>query len=104
MEKTTSEYSTIKRVKNFEIVADYTLCLEFNDGSERTVDFEPMLSGPLFGSLRDVSLFNQVELEPNFGTLVWPNGADIDPMVLYDWPHHVKAIMERRRQYSAVSV
>jgi hypothetical protein len=104
MEKTTIEYSTIKRVRNFEIVADYTLHLEFDDGSERIVDFEPILSGPLFGALRDVSLFNQVQLEPNFGTLVWPNGADIDPMVLYDWPQHVKAIMERRQQYSAVSV
>ena len=34
----------------------------------------------------------------DLGTLVWPNGADIAPGVLYDWPQHVDAIVQRRRQ------
>ena len=37
-------------------------------------------------------------MDHDLGTLVWPNGADIDPSVLYDWPRHVDAIVQRRRQ------
>jgi hypothetical protein len=83
-------------VINFEIVGDYTLRLEFDDGTERTINFEPILLGPLFGPLRDLEMFNQVRLEADLGTLVWPTGADIDPTVLHDWPQHVEAIIARR--------
>lgn len=91
-------------VVNFEIVADYTLCIEFDDGSEQVIDFEPILLGPLFGPLQDLELFNQVRLETELGTLVWPTGADIDPTVLHDWPQHVEAIIARRKKQFAVTV
>jgi hypothetical protein len=83
-------------VANFEIVGDYTLRLEFDDGTEQIIDFEPILLGPLFGPLCDLELFNQVRLDADLGTLVWPTGADIDPTVLHDWPQHVEAIIARR--------
>jgi hypothetical protein len=89
----------IYRVTRFEIVADYNIRLHFSDGSQRVIDFSPILSGPIFGPLRDLAIFNQVRLEPDFGTLEWPNGADIDPTVLHDWPEHVDAIIEKRRQF-----
>jgi hypothetical protein len=92
----------IYRVTAFAIVADYTLRLQFNDGSEQVIDFEPILYGPLFGALRDVALFNQVQVEAHFGALEWPNGADIEPTVLHDWPQHVEAIIEQRRQRFAL--
>lgn len=92
----------VHRVTAFEIVADYTIRLQFNDGSEQVINFEPILYGPLFGQLQDLALFNQVQLEENFGTLEWPNGADIDPTVLHDWPQHVDAIIERRKRQFAV--
>ena len=28
-------------------------------------------------------MFDQVSVDANLGTVVWPNGADIDPDVLY---------------------
>ena len=87
---------------DFTFVKDYVLNVRFDDGVERTIDFEPILVGPLFGPLRDPKLFQQVRIDPNLGTLVWPNGADIDPSVLYDWPRHVGAIVQRRRQRWAV--
>ncbi|MEZ4512501.1 MAG: DUF2442 domain-containing protein [Chloroflexota bacterium] len=80
----------------FEMIASYTLYLKFDDGKEQVVNFEPILIGPLFGELRDLTLFNQVILD-EFGTLEWPNGADIDPMVLYNWPDHVNRIVARRQ-------
>ena len=85
-------------VKSFEVVRDYIIHLTFDDTTERTIDFEPILYGPMFGPLRDLSLFNQVRLDSDLGTLVWPTGADIDPTVLHDWHQHVDAIIKRRRE------
>lgn len=91
-------------VVGFEIVDDYTIRIEFDDETERIVDFEPILLGPLFGSLQDKELFNQVQLNTDLGTLVWPNGADIEPTVLHNWPDHLEAIIKRRQtQHSLVT-
>ena len=86
-------------VVDFEIVDNYTLRLKFDDGVERVIDFEPILHGPLWGELRDLSLFNRVTLNRDIGTIEWPNGADIDPTVLHDWPKHINYIIEKRRQW-----
>jgi hypothetical protein len=64
--------------------------MTFDDGTSQTIDFEPVLAGELYGPLRDLRLFNQVEIDPEVKTLVWPNGADFDPATLHDWPEHVK--------------
>ena len=89
-------------VTDFEIVGDYTIRLEFDDGSEQVINFEPILYGPVFYPLRDIAIFNQVKLNEDFGALEWPTGADIDPTVLHDWPEHVDSIIERRRKQFAI--
>lgn len=103
MNNTSTDYE-LHDVTDFEIVGDYTLRIRFDDETERVIDFAPVLVGPLFGLLRDLDLFNQVTLNQEIGTLVWPNGADIDPTVLHDWPAHVEAIIQRRRERFAVSM
>ena len=88
----------------FDIVDDYTLRVGFSDGTERVIEFWPILIGPMFGPLTDLGLFNQVELNPEIGTLIWPTGADIDPSILHDWPAHVDAIIARRqRQFGSAA-
>ena len=50
----------------------------------RTVDLEPFLFGPAFEQIReDDGAFNAVRVDPEIGTIVWPNGADLDPDVLH---------------------
>ena len=78
----------IYRVRSFEIVSPYTLRVRFDDGAEQTIDFRPILTGKLYGPLRDLQVFNQVRVDPEVETLVWPNGADFDPATLHDWPVH----------------
>jgi hypothetical protein len=57
--------------------------LGFEDGTVRQVDLEPYLTGPIFEPVRaDAAFFRLVQVDPEIGTIVWPNGADIDPMVL----------------------
>jgi hypothetical protein len=73
------------RVTNFEIVEPYTLYITFDDGSKQIINFEPVLYGHYYGPLRDLSMFNQVRLDPEVHTLVWPNDADFDPATLYKW-------------------
>ncbi len=75
----------IHRVVSFAIVAPYTVRVSFTDGSEQRIDFRPVLRGPLYRPLQDVNTFNGVSLDPEAGTLVWPNGADFDPATLHDW-------------------
>ena len=89
-------------VVSYAFIKDYVLNVRFDDGSERIIDFAPILIGPLFGPLLDPTLFRQVRVDADLGTLVWPTGADIDPSVLYNWPQHVDAIVQRRRQRWAV--
>ena len=79
----------IYRVISFEPVRPYTLRVLFDDGSTQTIDFHPILSGEIFGALQDERLFNQVEVDPEVHTLVWPNGADFDPETLHNWPEYI---------------
>ena len=46
----------ICRVVAFEIVSDYTLRVRFDDQTEQTINFRPVLAGELFGPLRDLEL------------------------------------------------
>jgi hypothetical protein len=90
----------IHRVVSFESLAPYTLRVHFEDGSEQTIDFEPVLVGEIFAPLRDPELFRQVTLDPEVQTLVWPNGADFDPSTLYDWPRAGKRLEALVRHWS----
>jgi hypothetical protein len=87
----------LHRVVAFTLAGDYAIRVQFDDGSEQQIDFEPILYGSIFGPLRDPALFKDVQLDHDFGALVWPNGADIDPMVLYDWPAYIDGIVARRQ-------
>jgi hypothetical protein len=68
------------------------LRIQFDDQSWQTIDFEPMLRGAMYGPLQNLELFNQVRIDPEVQTLVWPNGADFDPATLHDWSEHLNEL------------
>ena len=90
----------IYRVVSFDTVGAYTLRIVFDDGTEQTVNFLPVLSGELYARLRDLALFNAVKIDPEVHTLVWPNGADFDPATLHDWSEYADALTERAKRWS----
>lgn len=92
-------FHPIYRVQSFQIVAPYTLRVSFDDDTEQIINFEPVLAGQLYGALRDVSVFNQVQIDSEVHTLVWANGADFDPATLHDWSDHVEELTARARQW-----
>jgi hypothetical protein len=93
---------SIHRVRSFESVSPYTLRIRFDDETERTINFEPILAGELYGPLRDLRLFNQVRIDSDVHTLVWPNGADFDPATLHDWPDYEREFQELARRWASV--
>lgn len=94
----------IYKVKAFEIIGQYTLRLKFDDGVERIINFEPILAGELFGPLRDLALFNQVKIDREVHTLVWPNGADFDPATLHDWSDEVESLRREADRWQSIPV
>jgi hypothetical protein len=82
----------IHRVISFEKVGPFTLRVRFDDNTSQVINFQPVLKGELYGPLSDASLFDQVRIDPEVHTLVWPNGADFDPSILHDWPEAGEAL------------
>ncbi|MFQ5524373.1 MAG: DUF2442 domain-containing protein [Acidimicrobiia bacterium] len=71
-------------ITSVEVIKDRVVRLEFSDGSERVVDLAPFLWGPVFQEIAaDDSVFARIRVDPETGTITWPNGADIDPDVLH---------------------
>lgn len=91
----------IHRVASFTVVAPYTIHVSFADGTDQRIDFRPVLEGPLFGALQNPRTFEQVVLDSEAGTLVWPNGADFDPATLHDWPNVREELAARASQWAA---
>ncbi|RMH38605.1 MAG: DUF2442 domain-containing protein [Gammaproteobacteria bacterium] len=94
----------IYRVVGFEIVGPYTLRVAFDDGIEQVIDFRPVLEGAIYGALKDEGLFNQVEIDPEVHTLVWPNGADFDPETLHDWQRYVEEMKRMAKRWARAKV
>jgi len=82
----------IHRVVVFEKAAPFILRVCFDDNTSQVIDFCPILRGELYGPLREAALFDQVRIDPEVHTLVWPNGADFDPAILHDWPKSGQAL------------
>ena len=71
-------------VANVRVLLRYVVELDFADGETRVIDLEPFLWGEMFDPLgADYELFRQVRVDPEAGTIVWPNGADLSPRTLY---------------------
>jgi hypothetical protein len=71
------------KVTAAEVLGHYRLRLGFSDGSSRDVDLAGELRGPVFAPLGDPEFFARVRVDEELGTVAWPNGADLDPLVLH---------------------
>jgi Protein of unknown function (DUF2442) len=62
----------------------YTVHVRFEDGIAADVDLAYLLDyGGVFSPLRDPDYFRKLRADPEAGTIVWPNEADIAPETLY---------------------
>ncbi len=73
-------------IVDVEYLGGYRLRLAFADGTVGVVDLASKFDGPvgpMFEPLRDPLEFARVRVDPELGTITWPNGADLAPDVLH---------------------
>jgi len=76
------------RVRSVQALDGLSVRLGFTDGSVGEVDLAPHMWGPVYAQVRgDRRAFEAVRVDPELGTIVWPDGADMDPDFLYDLTH-----------------
>ena len=74
----------LKDIVEAKAVGEHRLWLRFEDGVAGEIDIAALVPFEgVFAELRDPARFATVRVEPELGTVVWPNGADLDPDVLY---------------------
>jgi hypothetical protein len=73
------------------------LGLTFADGLCGEVNVLERMHGPVFERARTSAGFAEVYVDPEAGTVCWPNGADLAPDTLYErvrtglWPGQSRA-------------
>jgi hypothetical protein len=70
-------------VTSVEVTGTHRLRLTFEDGTVGEVDLSQREWRGIFEPLADPAYFCLVSLDPELGTIVWPNGADIAPETLH---------------------
>lgn len=73
---------TLLDVIAVEVVGDYGLKLDFENGEKRLFDMTPYLVKKPFEPLKQKSFFSKAKVV--ICTVAWPGGIDISPATLYD--------------------
>ena len=72
-------------VCDVEVLGHYRLRLTFSDGLAGDIDLSHLREWEgVFTALRDPAFFAHVRVDPEIGTITWPNGADLAPEILYE--------------------
>lgn len=85
-------------IKSVQYLAEYRLKLSFDDGVEGEVDLKPHVvgRGGIFLPLEEPAFFSRVTVNPDIGTIVWPNDADLSPEFLYELLSKAHRATQRR--------
>ena len=67
-----------------KVLGDYILCLQFQDGESKTINFLPLIGKGISALLLDKEYFKQVAID-NGGGIEWPNGFDFCPNFLKEF-------------------
>ena len=74
----------LKDIVEVQHLSDFNISLRFEDGVEGELDLSSLIVfDGVFEPLKNIDEFAKVSVHPELGTIVWPNGADLVPDVLY---------------------
>jgi Protein of unknown function (DUF2442) len=79
-----------------EAVGDFRLRLTFEDGTVGEVDFAEGPWRGAFEPLADPTHFARVRVDPELGTIVWPNGVDMAPEPCMNRPDATPSVASPR--------
>src|SRR5262249_45379431 len=90
-----TEVVMLHMVRKVEYLEEYKIKLSFEDKSVKIVDLEKMLKNAknMLLPLKNLDYFRQVKCDGT--TIVWPNGVDLCPDVLYRMGKSIKLPMRR---------
>lgn len=71
------------RIVSAQPLPQYRLQVTFNDGVRGVFPVEPERRGGVFLKLLDAHVFNAVTINPDFGCVEWPVGADLCPDTMH---------------------
>ncbi len=74
-------------IVDVRVLDGYRIELQFSDSVRGVVDLAARIvgRGGIFEPLENPEFFRLVAVNNEFGTIVWPNGADFCPDMLHDW-------------------
>ena len=81
------------KLRSTQLVAPFTLALDFSDGAHGVFDGRAYLSqrtGPLLDKLRDPMYFERCFIDA--GALCWPNGLELSPARLRELTTIVESV------------
>jgi hypothetical protein len=73
------------RIQTLTVLPGHRLAVTFQDGTHGVADLSSVLTAHecgIFSALKETAFFAQARLE--LGVVTWPNGADLDPVWMYD--------------------
>ena len=80
----------LRDVISVQPLSEHRLHVTFDDGVDGVVNVPQLVQFMgVFEPLADPKFFAQVKVNPEIGTVYWPNGADLDSDVLYSKVTHV---------------
>lgn len=88
-------------IKKVEYLEQFKLKLIFKNNEQKIVDLKKYSKeGPktVFYPFRDLDFFKSVKVDKHTGTIVWPNGVDLCPDVLYEIGVEAKKSAKKNHQ------
>jgi Protein of unknown function (DUF2442) len=74
----------LKDIIEARATGDHRLYIRFEDGVDGEIDLDGLIDfSGVFELLSRPEELAKVMVDPEIGTICWPNGADLDPDVLY---------------------
>lgn len=71
------------RIVEVRALPGHRLFLRFDDGKQGEADLSRIGFRGVFAPWRKPEEFTKVWIDPEFGTVAWPSGADLDTYLLY---------------------
>jgi hypothetical protein len=71
-------------VENARCLHDYVIWLRSNNGAGGEIDLESKLAREMLAPMKDLDAFRKFQVDAEFQTIVWENGADLTPEFLHE--------------------